>query len=380
MPIRPRVMVSSVVWGFEAERDAARAGIIAAGGEPVLVNEDFPAIPETPRTVCLDAVASSDIYLCIVGERGGFRAPSGKTVVQEEFEEAKRRKLSVLVFVKSGEHDAEAAALLKVLEDYVGGRFRREFNSPEELQRQVSEALGALLAPMRMPETDPGELKAEMLATRDEAEGPYLKVVLAPERREEVIDPRQLGRGDLGHRILEMGHSQAVGLFSFGHATDSDLRGDCLKIRKRGAGHNPSDITVVKIRENGWLSVSAHLNSPSSGHSTDFTSMFVLAEENIEDAFRRILRFSTAFYDLIDEHQRYSSLLMMVGLGDLGYRSIERNPVPRSGGIMRGMGASEDLILADARLRRVTRQILAHPDDEVDRTLYKLVAEVNGAS
>lgn len=36
----PRVFVSSVVEGFEDYREAAREGIEAAGGEPVLVNED----------------------------------------------------------------------------------------------------------------------------------------------------------------------------------------------------------------------------------------------------------------------------------------------------------------------------------------------------
>lgn len=68
---RPRVFVSSVVKGFEEYREAARRGIEAAGGEPVLVNEDFPAQPDSPRNACLDAVDSCDIYLAIIGDRGG---------------------------------------------------------------------------------------------------------------------------------------------------------------------------------------------------------------------------------------------------------------------------------------------------------------------
>lgn len=65
----PRVFVSSVAEGFEDYREAAREGIEAAGGEPVLVNEDFPSVPASPRNACLDAVTSSDIYLAIIGER-----------------------------------------------------------------------------------------------------------------------------------------------------------------------------------------------------------------------------------------------------------------------------------------------------------------------
>jgi hypothetical protein len=40
---RSRVFVSSVVEGFAEYRQAARSGIEQAGGEAVLVNEDFPA-------------------------------------------------------------------------------------------------------------------------------------------------------------------------------------------------------------------------------------------------------------------------------------------------------------------------------------------------
>jgi hypothetical protein len=41
---RPRIFISSVVQGFEAYCDAARIGIENAGGEAVLVNEQFPSL------------------------------------------------------------------------------------------------------------------------------------------------------------------------------------------------------------------------------------------------------------------------------------------------------------------------------------------------
>lgn len=58
-----------------------------AGGEPVMA-EDWPSLSATPRNACLDAVDSSDIYVGMVGERGGSTAPSGKLVVEEEFEQS----------------------------------------------------------------------------------------------------------------------------------------------------------------------------------------------------------------------------------------------------------------------------------------------------
>jgi len=68
--MKPRVFVSSVIEGFEDYRQAAKNGIIDAGGDPVLV-EDFPSSSVSPRTACLDGVHSCDVIVIIVGERGG---------------------------------------------------------------------------------------------------------------------------------------------------------------------------------------------------------------------------------------------------------------------------------------------------------------------
>jgi hypothetical protein len=96
--LKPRVFVSSVMDGFEEYREAARSAIEAAGGEPVLV-EDLPSLPVSSRNACLDGVASCDMYLVAIGDRGGWTAPSGKLVVEEEFEEAQRLGQPVVVLV-----------------------------------------------------------------------------------------------------------------------------------------------------------------------------------------------------------------------------------------------------------------------------------------
>lgn len=82
----PRVFVSSVVEDFTEFRKAAREAISAAGGEPVLVNEDFPSLAVSSRNACLDAVDSCDFLVSIVGERGGWTAPSGLLVIEEEYQ------------------------------------------------------------------------------------------------------------------------------------------------------------------------------------------------------------------------------------------------------------------------------------------------------
>jgi ABC-type branched-subunit amino acid transport system substrate-binding protein len=73
MPPRsqPRVFVSSVIEGFAAHRQAAREAIAQLGGEAILVNEDFGSQNASSRNACLDAVASADIFVLVIGTRGG---------------------------------------------------------------------------------------------------------------------------------------------------------------------------------------------------------------------------------------------------------------------------------------------------------------------
>lgn len=69
---RTRVFVSSVIEGFAEYRQAARSGIEQAGGEAVLVNEDFPSQTSSSRNTCLDAIDSCDVFLsCSAGGAAG---------------------------------------------------------------------------------------------------------------------------------------------------------------------------------------------------------------------------------------------------------------------------------------------------------------------
>ena len=61
--------------------------------------------------LCPDAIKSCDIYVMLLGERGGWMTPSGKLVVEEEYEYARKRKLPVLVYVQNVVRDADAMRL-----------------------------------------------------------------------------------------------------------------------------------------------------------------------------------------------------------------------------------------------------------------------------
>jgi hypothetical protein len=49
--MKPVIFASSIVDGFRDYRQAAREGIEAGGGRPLLINEDFPSLATSPKEI-----------------------------------------------------------------------------------------------------------------------------------------------------------------------------------------------------------------------------------------------------------------------------------------------------------------------------------------
>jgi len=204
-----RVFVSSVVEGFADYRAAARMGIESAGAEPVLVNEDLPSQGTSSRNACLDEIDSSDWILAIVGRRGGWTTPSGRLVVEEEFEHARVRNLPVLAFIQETMRDAEAERFVRKLSDYVDGMFRTEFQTTADLKQQVERAVRGRLETMSPRNLEGRDLSSYFVSERHTSGGATtLRFVLEPEREEEVVGPVRIASSDFGERLLELGHGR----------------------------------------------------------------------------------------------------------------------------------------------------------------------------
>lgn len=185
----PRVFVSSVVEGFHEFRETARAGVIAAGGEPVLVNEDFPSLVDSSRNVCLDAVDSCDVLVSIIGERGGWTAPSGMLVIEEEYRRACQRRIPVLVFLRAGHRDADAERFARELSDYIDGAFRRTFTTAGELRDSIERALKPLLSASWRQRMNRHPIQDYLASPLRLPYATTLRLAIAPERDDEVVDP-----------------------------------------------------------------------------------------------------------------------------------------------------------------------------------------------
>ncbi|MCS4155485.1 hypothetical protein GGQ03_002788 [Salinibacter ruber] len=367
----PRVFVSSVIDGFQPYREAARKGIKAAGGEPVLVNEDFPSLPKSSRNACLDAVASSDIYLAIIGERAGWRAPSGKLVVEEEFEKAQNRDMPVLLFLVAGDREDEAERLARRLSDYVEGYFRVEVESPTELQEETERALERLIDKPSDEQPDMQRVKDATSAPCDLGGRPSLRTVLMPEREEEVIDPMTLESDKFRHRVYRIAHALSVKLLRYKEQKSHSLSQNALVITQRSSSRQRrgKEDVRIEIGERGRIIVDASVTEPDQ---RGMGAGMVIDASKIKGVARRAYAFAEAFFDEIDQHGRYQQFLHNAVLANPGNRKIVDEVDPQQKTFSVPYGAQNDHIVAFDTPRNISRNTLREPGGEIGRILTRI--------
>jgi Domain of unknown function (DUF4062) len=368
----PRVFVSSVIEGFSAYRRAARLGIEKAGCEPVLVNEDFPAKAASSRNTCLDAIDSCDIFILILGARGGWETPSGRLVVEEEFEHARGRKLPVLVFLEDVSRDPEAQRLERTLSDYVDGNFRVKFSGLPALQDHIERALNAI-SPSRNNRTmDHDPVAAHLLKPFRFADETSLRLGIAPEREEEVFDPLALASPEFTRQIMELGHKADVSLFDYSHAKDAPQFQQEWYVIEQPLGNNWSSGrhgVRLAIAEKGLILIDMNVTGlrPRNG-SADMVAMMTVALDDVETSMNACFQFVRALYDQKDAYKRHQRFYWNAALSGMGYRKFVRDPVKQSQYSM-SMSDRNQILPAFPKARAIARADLAQPTKEIERAI-----------
>lgn len=368
MPERPRVFVSSIMEGYDEFRGAARRGIERAGGMPVLV-EDQPAGSSSPRTACLDLVASSDVVLSVIGDRGGYRAPSGRLVVREEFDEAQARSKPTVVLLQDVERDTDGQQLAGELSDWVAGRLRRTFRSPEELEHEVERALKPLLQTMNRTPQDP--LVVQSMVEDDRHGGGRYETVLrlgfAPTVAEEVIDPLTFDDEKFRRKILSEAHESE--LLDYRYPKEPRSTSDGLTIEQRSERGRDGYAEIV-ILSSGVVGVSVQVTGQSEGEGPfgrgHFSSQFEIVRSDLEVACSAAFDFVNRLLAAVDPHQRHGSWIYSVGLVNSGMRRIVDEPARSNEAYSMGLGEVAVVTAFDSP-RRINRIALARPDEEIRR-------------
>ena len=379
---RSRVFVSSVIEEFAEYRQAARKGIEQAGGEGVLVNEDFPSQASSSRNTCLDAIDSCDVFLLVLGERGGWKTPSGRLVVEEEFEHARARKLPVLVFLEDVPRDADGERLARILSDYVDGNFRVKFSGAAELRDQIERSLRAIVDTRNNRAMDHDPIAAHLLKPYRFSDQTSLRFAIAPERVEEGFDPLALASTEFAERMLEIGHSRDVRLFGYLYAKESPrLEQDWLVI-EQPLGDNWSDGRQgvrLAVGENGVVLIDTNATGRTKrSNSFDLADIMTVSIESVEALLAASFRFAQALYDDKDPYKRHQRFYWNGVLSGMGNRSLVRNPVSQQHSYRMNMGDKDGAMPAFPASRLIARADLAQPGKEIERAILYWEREAKG--
>lgn len=379
---KPRVFVSSIIDGFGEYRAAVRAGIEVAGCEPVLI-EDNPALPVSSRNACLDGVGSCDAVAVIVGERGGWTAPSGQLVVEEEYEHARGRSIPTLVFLQDVKRDADGDRLATKLSEFVGGNFRRTFKKAADLRREVEAACRPLASSAPGINVDKARFDKLLAAPHDFGRETVLRIVIATGRPDEtVIDMDRLDSEEFRREFVALGVAREVDLFHRNRHRAEDRGKNSLVVLQNEAHGSPPPGQAVRVEliEDGWLLFDINVTGTdeNSRRGMGF-DVYPLEVETVKEHAATALRFARRVFDVIDPYGRHAGLLCNASLGSLnGKRIASRADREKYKGQMAGFGRTDDgAPKSFDRPEPVSRADANWPDVLADKIAKRLERRVN---
>ena len=146
-----RIFISSVQRELAAERKAVVDGVsanpqLARFFSTFAFEFDVPVQDKRTDEIYLSELASSDVYVCIIGNEYGGITPDGISATECEYDEATRLGLPRFVFVKGksdARRDKRERAFLRKLSP---GVIRLRFTTADELLRSLTESLDKYLA------------------------------------------------------------------------------------------------------------------------------------------------------------------------------------------------------------------------------------------
>jgi Domain of unknown function (DUF4062) len=100
------VFISSTMTDLVEARQTVRDVVSQLRARPIMF-ETLGARSDDSRQSYLGEVRRSSIYLGLLSRRYGIRSPSGYSATQEEYEEARRERKEILLFLDSSVPDTE---------------------------------------------------------------------------------------------------------------------------------------------------------------------------------------------------------------------------------------------------------------------------------
>lgn len=372
---RPRIFVSSIIRGYGDIRNAAARAIEDAGCEAVLA-ERFPAGTTSPRTACLDGVASSDGIALILGSRYGENTAAGISATEEEYREAVRLKTQIFVFLESGEREPRQQEFVSLVEDYVDGHWRKSFDTPEKLAGLVEQSIreGEPMVATGNVEGEIRERIGDAMAERpDGVENVvWAQVAWTTPRNEEVLDPTRFMNQSFQREAQRLAHEGDPPLFDYSQAKETDFGASRLRVSQTNSMNQwreARDLVVVDLYENGTLSVSLNLTGLASREPTDMGDSFRVDPNTLGERLAQAWGFAYRWWEHLDPYHRHEPLFYNVALHDVGSRRLEVAPAQeQTGYTIPGTCPHNPLWIYD-RPRKAVRRDLREPGEAIKHIL-----------
>jgi hypothetical protein len=359
--------------GYEAVRDAAARGIRFGGGHPVRA-EDFPASSPSPRTACLDGVASCDGLALILGGHYGFITPAGVSATQEEYQEARRRRKRVFVFLEDVEREPRQEAFAREVSDLIGGHWRKTFSTADELEALVEQAVREATPMVAESTAEAGATRRIRAAVDRRPPGAqgivWLQAAWATGRDEEVVDPLRFGERAYQGRNHQLAHAGEAPLFAYEQGKRVEAGLAHLRIAQGEADdwRGGRDLVVLDIDADGTLSVALNVTGldPAYGMGR-LGQMYLISPGQARRRLEQAWAFAAARWNEVDPYLRHEPVFYNVVLHDVDRRRWAE-PTPQDCTRMAVPGACPDnpLWLYD-RARPIGRAEVRAPAAEIPR-------------
>lgn len=314
-----KVFVSSVMRGFEQEREAARQAIESVDARPLMA-ETAPASADPSKTALLDLVAQADAVVLVLGARYGYIGLNGRSPTEDEFRHAQTLGRPVFVFVQNGvEREPEQEAFLRRIQgSWEEGAFTAFFDEPSQLGFAIVKALTAHRNAATGDGGEAAAARALELAGTQERHGtgtPDVRVVIVPVGAGVLLDALALDDAELVDRAAGAVResrlvSQAAGID--GRATSQGIRLEAKTPRDFGS-------TRVVLAPDGAVIVAASV--PADGGLGGLAFSYPRVQTVIEAA----TTVAGAFWRLLPAGDRVRQVATLVGVPATDNRGLSES-------------------------------------------------------
>ena len=368
--MRKKVFISSVIAGFGEYREAAAAAVRAVNCEAIR-SEDFVARPETPRQACLSGVRESDVVVFVLGATYGMIQESGLSATNEEWKEAVKAQKPILIFVeKVDNREPEQTKFVQEVEQWEGGRIRKSFTSPIDLQEKVTQALSSWL----LTEVSSPVNRADMLVHAKQIlpqHQPYLTgdsnltVVVASGPHLQILRPTELKDDRLCQNL------QQTAMFGANHPLSSQ---DATRLRIDPTGRLviEQDSASITLDGHGTILIRQPLIRNQSGWLSGISSII---EEDICEILVRSLRFVSEVLDMIDDTNRITDVIVLAVLYNTSVRPWRTRAEYAASPNSSGLDEDRSGKVVGESLLGIRRSNLYHQADQIAEDLCILLKQ-----